>query len=349
MSSKPNKYKKKFSAASQLFIANVWSLFPSTRLKLAKKDVGKTYKDYGTHKCTLKFDELSEKEFSEEQKGTVGARGCGLWYENAHSERLYGRQMCTFSSEHKQFLYTIQQSLQRDFPKFRRCISKHLRCNLIRGAQTVFHTDRCRGPSPSFLLVEDLEDNNNLAPFQLKIRMWPDFHCCVVLYRGQKFIPLFQGRQGTTVVGLKDGQPWYFISSDPKFLDEVQPLGKLEGIVALAIKDDKIQCCPEELRMYETAESLPTVSLEELFELAEQNPDQKPKKMWRYLGSQGNNGKHKWQLHFGWKHSHAYVPNTNYLAKRIHVFFRYIREHTSAANLKTCQTTKQPINYSCME
>jgi len=263
MSSKPNKYKKNFSAASQLFIANVWSLFPSTRLKLAKKDVGKTYKDYGTHKYTLKFDELSEKEFSEEQKGTVGARGCGLWYENAHSERLYGRQMCTFSSEHKQFLYTIQQSLQRDFPKFRHCISKYLRCNLIRGAQTVFHTDRCRGPSPSFLLVEDLEDNNNLAPFQLKIRMWPDFHCCVVLYKGQKFIPLFQGRQGTTVIGLKDGQPWYFISSDPKFLDEVQPFGKLEGIVALATKDDKIQHCPEELRMYETAESLPTVSLVE--------------------------------------------------------------------------------------
>ena len=98
MSSKPNKYKKKISAASQLFIANVWSLFPSTKLKLAKKDVGKTYKDYGTHKFTLKFDEWSEKEFSEQLKGTVGTRGCGLWYENGHSERLYGRQMCRFSS-----------------------------------------------------------------------------------------------------------------------------------------------------------------------------------------------------------------------------------------------------------
>jgi len=341
MSSKPNKCKNKISAASQLFIANVWSLFPSARPKLAKKDVGKTYKDYRTHKWTPKFDELSGKEFPEEQKGAVGARGCGLWHENAHSERLHGRQKCTFSSEHKQFLCAIQQSLQRDFPKFLHCISKHMRCNLIRGAQTVFHTDRCRGPSPSFLLVEDLEDNNSLAPFQLKIRMWPDFHCCVVLYKGQKFIPLFQGRQGTAVIGLKDG--------DPKFLDEVQSFGKLEDIVALATKDDKIQCCPKELRMHETAESLPTVSLEELFELAEQNPDEKPTKTWRHIGSQENNGKHKWQLHFGWKHSHAYVPNTNYLAKRIHAFFRCIREHTSAANLKTCRTTKETINCSCME
>jgi len=64
--------------------------------------------------------------------------------------------------------------------------------------------------------------------------MWPDFHCCVVLCKGEKFTPLFQGRQGTTVVGLKDGQPWHFVSSNPKFMDEVQPFGKLEGIVALA-------------------------------------------------------------------------------------------------------------------
>jgi len=349
MASNSSKYKKEFSEASQLFLANVWALFPSKSLKLAPKKAGFTYEDYGTHNYTLKFDEWTPEKFSGPPKGTIGTRPCGLWYENGHSEKHYGRQMCVFSSKHKEFLYSIQQSLQRDFPKFRHCISKYLRCNLIRGAQTVFHTDRCRGPSPSFLLVEDTNDNSNIAPFQLKIRLWPEFHCCAIIYKGNKCIPLCQGRGGATVVGFKDGEPWCYVSSDPKFLDEAEVFGKLPGIVVIAVKDGKIQCCPEELRVCENAESLPTVPLEELFELAEGNPDKKPHKMCRCVGPHNSKGKCKWQQHFGWKHSHAYVPNTNYLAKRIHVFFRHIREHTSAANLNTCSITKKPLNYSYFE
>jgi len=122
MSSKPNKYKKQNLAASQLFIANAWSLFPSAKLKLdlAKKDVGMTHMDYGTHKFTLKFDEWSEKEFLEQQKSIVGAR--------------VGAVVCG-----------VRMPILRDFMTGQ-CANFHLKIN---NSSAPFNKV-CRGTSPSF-------------------------------------------------------------------------------------------------------------------------------------------------------------------------------------------------------
>ena len=154
-----------------LFQNSIWEQFLPIKLELDTNAVGNTYQDYGQHQHTLSFDSWSEggaEDLDKYPRGSIGTKTLGLWYDNGHLEAHHLRQMCKASEKHLSFLIEIRNNLVLAFPEDAQCISMFMRTGLIRGAKTHEHTDRCRGPSPNFLLVQPPSKNSAFEPFQLK-------------------------------------------------------------------------------------------------------------------------------------------------------------------------------------
>lgn len=338
----------------RLFQDAIWEQFLPIKLQIDTNAVGNTYQDYGQHQHTLSFESWSKEGNEGKERldrhppGTIGSKTIGLWYENGHLELHHKRQMCQASEKHLAFLLEIRNSLVLAFPKDVKCIFKYMRTGLIRGAKTWEHTDTCRGPSPNFLLVEPPREHSDLEPFLLKIRQWPNFHCCFVEYENHLYIPLSADRKGIQLIGVgPDGAPQYYLCDCPeKFYKTVKPFGKFDGFLVLGIKQKRLQVCSSELMLVTTLSELETKSLEEVFENAARNPDRVPTKLFRYIGKVDKDGETKWERFFGWRNAHSIVAGTDFLSGRIHVFFRWIREHPSASNFTTSSKTGEAINYT---
>ena len=333
------KYRETCAAKLSYFYKQIWNLFPPNGLDKVKAEcLCDTNINYGGHQTSLGFDVCGDGSFEDY---VVGTRSLGLRYENEHSVKHWGSDMCLFSRKHINFLNAIHSSIKMKFPELRKLTNDYMRVNLVAGARTNAHTDTMRGATPNFFMVEK-PANDNKIPFCLLVRMFPNFKTSMVLLDGELFIPHKQKRSHLTLIGLKNNNPHYFVYPT-KYIEKLEPYGDLKGVIVVGIKGKKLQVMSDEYMVYPTTETMDLISYGTAIELATQHPAQKPFQMNKCYDKPD-----VWHKFVGWKHSHMIVPSCDHRLRRIHVFYRPVREETSAARTRTKQKTGEPINYTFM-
>jgi hypothetical protein len=331
------KFRVNCNAKATYLITQIWELFPSNGLDRVKADcLCDVNINYGGHQLSLGFD-ITGDEACEDQ--VIGTRSLGLRYENEHTVRLRGRDMCRFSEKHLQFLKLIHSSIFYRYPKLRKLTKDYMRVNLVAGAKTSPHTDTMRGATPNFFLVEPPEDDNT-TPFCLQVRRFPNFKTSVVRLHGELFIPHKQKRSHLILIGVKDGNPHYYVYPTTT-IEELEPYGDVQGYIVVGIKQQKLQVMSDEYMIYQSTDTMTLLTIGEVFAIAKNHPAKKPKALFSYYSEPG-----VWHTFMGWKHSHNLLKGTDYRKRRIHVFYRPVREETSAARLRSRKSNDEPINFT---
>jgi len=270
----------------------------------------------------------------------------GLRYENEHrvqkdEDGNVTKSMCNKSIAKLDFLLAILDSLLTSFPKEKLEMMDYMRVKVIHGAETQEHTDTMRGVTPNFMLIEPGSN------FSMQIREFPAFRSSVVKLDGQLYIPHELKCDRLVLIGLDEsGLPHYY-KFEPKVIDKLQPYGELHTVV-VGIKGKKLQVVPPDFAgdVIERTKELPLKTIDEIFLEASHNPQKKPPKIKRPITNiRGNKEYIKWHKFYGWKYAHRLEPLREFTKKRIHVFFRLIREETSSARIRTTKKG-QPINYT---
>ena len=371
------RYRDKKKNALKIFSDEIWSLFPKTGLiKMKREQLSNPNVNYGGHWSSLNFEELPEN-----PTFPPGTKSMGIRYENEHSVAYRGRDTCTFSQKHKDFLDKIAFTLQQQFPNELPLEAyEYMRVNLVVGAPTRRHTDTLRGATPNFFLSDD-------PKFCLKILNYPNYSESVFEYQetyymaqresteerrqrraaaanaeggagdenggGNENVPAAEIRGGgkdgndgsIQAITLTDGRP-RFVTLPVSILNDVKPVGDLKDYKIVGIKGDKIQVLPSKYSVHFTTDTLELKTWEEVLAHAKGNPVEKPQKLYSYK----TGGTGKFVKFYGWRNSHCWLPGTSCDNRRIHVFFRPVREETSAARLRTrtINGTKVPINYTIL-
>ena len=245
--------------------------------------------------------------------------------------------MCPYPTENMKFLQAIHHSIILSFPWEKERVTSYLRVNLVVGAKTGEHTDTLKGATPNFIAIEPGYS------FELRIRTFPTFRDSMVEYNEELYIPHVIGPAEFVMIGLKDGSPHYF-----KFpigvIDKVKPVGNLTNILIIGIKEKKLQTTGTEYSVHMTTASLPLKTWSEVLCNAKANPAKKPYKIFTYLKNQHDVC--RWHKFYGWRNAHRWQVGSDHMCRRIHVFYRPIREETASARLRTAQNTKMPLNYT---
>ena len=312
-------------------IEDIWDKFPPNGLEKVKIECLKDpIQNYGLHQIDLGFDKL---EMNCEMD--VGTRSLGKRYENERHVRKYNREMCPFSAKHWQFLEAVDKCILYHFPKYKPTISQFMRVNLVVGAMTGDHTDTLRGATPNFILIEPE------SGFHLRVRMFPNFRDSVVIYKGQYYIPHTHCPQELVMIGLKGGMPHYYYIFQSETIEDLQPYGEFNDFIVVGIKEGKLQVITWEYEVHDSPKELPTVRFEDALELASQHKVELPDRyhMWRIIGKDN-----KPVDFFGWRNSHRWIAGTPHMCRRIHVFYRPIREETPAARIRRRNETGELMN-----
>jgi hypothetical protein len=328
-----------------LLLAKIWNLFPSSALKkLRPDDINIPDTNYGLHQRTLGLHVLTEEylqQFQEEIRefipdGNFGAKSLGLRYENEHSVNKYHQDTDVISRKHMDFLNAIAAAISIKFPNYKD-IEKYLRVNINAGPRTKWHTDCLRGYTKNYILIQPN------SSFILVVRQFPNFHSSVVIHNNQKYIPLHLGNDGLIMIGENEGRP-HFYRFRKEVIDELQAFGNLVDFVVVGIKEGKIQVIPTRKEVWESPGDLPLKLIDEVFVQASNHPAKKPKKIFTHLHNTDR------FLEFtGWKHAHRWNSFSNHVCRRIHVFYRLVREETSSARLHNYESTGLPKNYTIVE
>lgn len=327
------RYYQKKLCAMKMLVEETWCHFPRYGLDRCKVDCLKDSNiNYGFHQTSLGFNEIEEKcDFF------VGTRSLGLRYENEHSVEYWGRKMCQYSERHIQFLQAIHRGIQMAFPKLRTVTERFMRVNLVAGAPTAEHTDTMRGATPNFMLAES-------HYFLLRVRLFPNFKDSVVRYKGYLYVPHKLKVTKLVMIGLDTPvAPWYFLF-DSCALEQLEPFADLKDYIVVGIKDQKLQFLPWEYSIHETTATLGMKTTDEVLADALASPSVKPTRMFQFLG-----GKDRWYKFYGWRNAHRWLRGTDYNNRRIHVFYRPVREETASARIRTRKDTGEPINYTIVE
>lgn len=337
------KFRINLKQKATFFITNVWEFFPKSgwdKLKafcLCNRDL-----NYGGHQLSLGFD-LAEDECAMMEDYEVGTRSLGLRYENEHTVRLRGREMCLFSEKHFDFLQAIHSSIFYQYPKLRRIVEEFMRVNMVLGAMSGPHTDTMRGATPNFMMVESPRDDGKYLPFTLAVRLFPNFKTSVVLLDGKTFIPHKLKRSHLILIGLENNKPHYYVYP-AHTIERLEPYGDLDGCIVVGIKKNKLQVMSDEYKIYQSTSEMPLLSVDEILAIAKEHKATKPYRMFMYLSEPL-----KWHKFFGWKHAHHLLKGCDHRVRRLHVFYRPVREETSAARIRTQKKDNKPINYTFME
>ena len=302
-----------------------FELFPDSGLDSAKVHCMEDRNlNYGLHHEDL-FSGNDVNELTLVQHGT---KSLGIRYENERHVRLYSRERCPYSESNLQFLKTIAllvkyHYIHKQQKELRQGTSLYLRVNLVVGAKTAEHTDTMRGATPNFVLFEP---NSNFA---LAVRLFPEFRCSVVIYDGNYFIPhTVSPKDGLCMIGRKGGGVHYYYFPYSA-IEHLQPHGSLHGNIVVGIKQQKLQVIPMQYTTVDNSKTLELLSFDDALILAKENPQKLPRRRLRII--RNNN---KMRIFWGWKHAHKYVPGSDHLCRRIHVFFRGMREETPTARVK---------------
>ena len=215
----------------------------------------------------------------------------------------------------------------------RKLTNDYMRVNLVAGAVTSPHTDTMRGATPNFFMVEK-PAKDDAIPFCLMVRMFPNFKTSIVPHK--------QKRSHLLLIGLKGNNPHYYVYPT-HYIEKLEPFGELKGVIVVGIVKNKLQVMPDEYRVYRTTNEMETITFEEAVALARRNPAVLPSQKYRYYDKPG-----VWHSFVGWKHSHMLLSGCDHRMRRIHVFYRPVREETSSARVRTRKRTGTPINYTFM-
>lgn len=322
----------KVGAILQQLYAEIWRLFPSNGISRCKMDcLEDPYINYGSHQLLLGYQDVEEENTRNLKCGT---KTFGLRYENEHHVAMKAKVCCDFSQKHMEFLLVVHRSIMLQYPKYKKVTSQFMRVDLVVGAKTVWHTDTMRGPTPNFMFIEPGHG------FQLQVSSFPNFRCSVVTLNGDKYIPHMVRHGHLELIGYKEGKPHFFrCSLDTMRL--LKPHGNLDKHIVVGIKHGKLQVIPWKYEIHvKPGDTLPVISMEDILKEADNNRTTSTGRH-RYL-----NGTDKWKVFFGWRNAHRWFPGTEHMCKRIHVFYRPIREETTAARTKTSKETNTPINYT---
>ena len=229
--------------------------------------------------------------------------------------------------------------MQAKYPTYRH-IMEYMRVNLVVGAKTGEHTDTMRGPTPNFMLIEPYDGEK--TDFILRVRLFPKFRTSVVSYHGKLFIPHMYCPSELIMIGFNEGKAHYY-QFKPEALEDLKPHGEFGDWIVVGIVKGKLQVCPWKYATHLTTKSLPLMKMEDIVDAAV--PKVKITKRFKYVSTTS-----KYIKFNGWQLIHRWVEGSNHLGRRIHIFFRPIREETAAARLRTkTSTTKEPINYTIVE
>ena len=122
----------------------------------------------------------------------IGSLSIGLVYEGdwKAKSRLAGKgtsTMCKLSQQHIDFLMLVKEMLlPKLHPTLQILVDDTMRLNILRGANTLAHTDSFRGNTPNFAYIHK---EKGIEPGYLCYDNFPVFKYSVVEMLGQKFIP----------------------------------------------------------------------------------------------------------------------------------------------------------------
>ena len=339
------RYRQSLKAKTLHHIDSTWPLFPLDGLDKAKVHcLCNPLINYGLHQLSLGFDLLDE-EGENNQNRIAGTRSLGLRYENEHTVRSYNREMCPYSEKHIEFLKHIHSSIYFAFPAMRKVSDQFMRVNLVVGAKTGSHTDTMRGATPNFMLIEPD------SAFQLAVRQFPKFKCQVVEckgqlkdYHGKLFIPHEQKRHWLIMIGSNEmGFPWCY-QFPTEAIEDLAPMGEIDQLTVVGIKEKKLQMLPWKYSVQQTTKNLTLMNWGDVVDLARKHPSKMPTVKCCYYDKPG-----KWHMFYGWMNSHRWVQGTDHRGKRIHVFYRPVREETPSARTRNRNDTEEPMTYTVVK
>jgi hypothetical protein len=152
----------------QFWSNKIFSLFPWSYLETCSSDnCGKSDKDYGGQFKGLNFDKDVPLPPNIPGEGKLGI---GLLYESDHKFVTHpGRRFCIKSEKNMDYLLAIEKALTIlcDTKKLN---METLRVTSICGANTLAHTDSCRGVTPNWLMFHG-------EGGELIVKIFPSFSC----------------------------------------------------------------------------------------------------------------------------------------------------------------------------
>jgi hypothetical protein len=201
-----------------------------------------------------------------------------------------------------------------------------LRVTSICGANTLAHTDSCRGVTPNWLMFHG-------EGGELTVKIFPSFRCSVVNLRGKLYIPAgYSSSSGLRMYGL-DKNKAYKYEFPPSDLQSLIPFGDLPYAV-IGLKKGKMQII--NLNNFSTIPSskdLKLVTFLEAVDACSQNPKDK---FVRTERTKKLREPHKFHQFHAWKHIHYYTGSPH--VPRTHAHLRPLRTDPTGSYYKRKNT-----------
>lgn len=175
--------------------------------------------------------------------------------------------------------------------------------------------------------------------FNLRVRPFPKFRSSVVKYDGKLWIPHKLDDRNLVMIGYRNNTPHFYLF-DKEVIDSLEPFGDLIDYVSVGIKDNKIQVVPWEYAVVHSPKEMETIHLQQVVDHAASNSTKKQRYNMKFLCRTD-----RWETFYGWQMAHQWLEGTDSDNRRIHVFFRPIREETPTARIRT-KKTGEPMNYT---
>ena len=141
------------------------------------------------------------------------------------------------------------------------------------------------------------------------------------------------------MIGYRNNTPHFYLF-DKEVIDSLEPFGDLIDYVSVGIKDNKIQVVPWEYSVVHSPKEMETIHLQQVVDHAASNSTKKQRYNMKFLCRTD-----RWETFYGWQMAHQWLEGTDSDNRRIHVFFRPIREETPTARIRT-KKTGEPMNYT---
>jgi hypothetical protein len=306
----------------ELGLSGEWGGNWEREIKLGVNGDDDDHEDHDPHKDALKIGDMTIG-LAYETDNKKNARTCGQGV----------RKLCRDSERHIAFLRKIEEQLKYKVHRtLRWLMDDTLRCNIIRGARTIDHTDTFKGNHYNWLYIDSTSVAEGESPGCLVYDLFPRFRYSVIKLDGKYYIPKHYSGAADEVVLIgenpkKPGYPIYHIF--PKnAIDRMEPVGDLPfGVVGWKANGD-IQVIPEweDVCLYESPFNPLTYKWDVVIQFALERPATKPKKRYILL-----NEMDKWQRFKAYMYRHWWIGN--HLTTRFHVYFRSIRCATTSANV----------------
>jgi hypothetical protein len=268
---------------------------------------GKSCADYGGHELALNFPYQQIDSSGKMNNVKVGSATIGLMYDGDWKTAANdGRTRCLVSQKNLDYLTAVKSSLEFGSllpPQLTAPLRETMRLNLLRGAQTLWHTDAFKGATNNYLKIDDDGKSGDGVGF-LTVDESISFRCSVVMYNDRLYLPVSYSEATKTLRMVGFGvrtEPSYealeecadhatFYLFDSKVFNELTPYGNLPfAFVGLLQGKLQVVDLDEELKLFESPLKFATINFKACLALARQSPVQTPKRYrYRYLEARGN-------------------------------------------------------------